>query len=157
MLALFIRKEGKMSKTKGRGRMLIALPAMLGLVLSLGLFAVPANGVPTITGNYVPSDGLHIKTKGRLNATSIGIGYPPGKGARTDCYAKSGDWVTRKYSWGSISSSIWASARDLDTQVKGYSSVVWTTFPDTLTSNTPSGFVKESKDTCWFSGKAGLY
>jgi hypothetical protein len=144
------------NKSKGKLKAIFVLPVMFALVLTLGAVSVPAGAVVTITGDYVASSGLYIKTKGRLNATNLGIGYP-GQGAKADCYAMNGDWVSRTYSNGVVSASIWASAKDLDTNVKGYSSVVWTTFPDLISSFPPSGFVMKSGDTCWFPGKVGLY
>jgi hypothetical protein len=106
--------------------------------------------VPTITKDYEPKVGLHIKTKGRLNATSLGIGYR-GDGARADCYALAGDAVNGSTAY----STYWVSARNLRTQVKGYSAIGYTYFPGL--SKVPAGFNREAKDTCWFKDKAGLY
>jgi hypothetical protein len=65
----------KFIEIKGKLKAIFVLPVMFALVLTLGAVTVPANAVPTITSDYLTTAGVHIKTKGRLNATSIGIGY----------------------------------------------------------------------------------
>ncbi|MDR1447788.1 MAG: hypothetical protein LBI63_02350 [Candidatus Ancillula sp.] len=95
-----------------------SLAVTLGLLFGIGV--ADANAVITINGDY--TGALHIKTIGRLNAVSLGIGYP-GDTWRSDCAALDGDAV--KIPATGLSTRVWLSARDLRTSVKGYSSAAY--------------------------------
>jgi hypothetical protein len=103
---------------------------VLGLLFSASVSE--ANAVITINGDY--TDALHIKIRGRLNSTSLGIGYP-GDTWRSDCLALNGDSVELPYPNQGTISSAWLSARDLKTSIKGYSAEAYMfNFPKSVTA-----------------------
>ncbi|MDR1448326.1 MAG: hypothetical protein LBI63_05170 [Candidatus Ancillula sp.] len=105
-------KASKVAKLFG------SMAMVLGLLFSASVSE--ANAVITINGDY--KDALHIKIRGRLNSTSLGIGYP-GHNWRSDCVALDGDSVIVPNN--GRPTNMWLSARDIKTQIKGYSSAAY--------------------------------
>ncbi|MDR1448321.1 MAG: hypothetical protein LBI63_05145 [Candidatus Ancillula sp.] len=101
-------------------KLLSSTTMILGLLLSVSI--TNANAVITINGDYTAA--LHIKARARLNATSLGIGYP-GHTWRSDCAALNGDAVEFPPPNAGRTTNVWLSARDLTTNVKGYSSAAY--------------------------------
>jgi hypothetical protein len=93
---------------------------VLGLLFSASVSE--ANAVITINGDY--TDALHIKIRGRINSTSLGIGYP-GDTWRSDCLALDGDSVDMPEPNVGMKTTSWLSARDLKSNIKGYSSIAY--------------------------------
>jgi hypothetical protein len=113
----------------------IAVLSVISLLLPLSVAnADSKNGIDDISrGDYLPKAGLHIKTTANTGAVSLGIGYP-GHKWRADCRADGGTSVNGNKKW--------FRARDIKTNVKGYSALFYMdwqykpTFLYVSTSNT---------------------
>ncbi|MDR1448353.1 MAG: hypothetical protein LBI63_05305 [Candidatus Ancillula sp.] len=117
---------------------------MSALLLGTGIAIASASTYPDIrVGDY--QDALHIKTSGRLAATSVGIGYV-GHGWKSSCAATAGDVLqmpgqTFKTGW-------WLKSVDKKTGVKGYSSVTYMVPAGTDQVLVPNGYGLVPSDTC---------
>jgi hypothetical protein len=132
-------------RKKVRGGARVAL-LLVGSFVAPNVESKAATGgvtYPLWLGDY--TDALHIKTAARTESTSLGIGYP-GDTLRSGCWATRGDAISGTSSLGVkfTNNQNWASARDLRTNVKGYSSVVYIIWNGSM----PSGFYLQADDVC---------
>jgi hypothetical protein len=137
------------------------IQALCALIIIVGVSitgGTKANAYDTIHGIYY-WDSVQIHTKGRHDATVLGLAYT-NEHYTTDCAALKGDSST--YPWDhSKSTTWWLSARDTEPRsgVKGYSSVGYMMSKNTTLFEIPAGvnYYMQNSDYCMFDGKTGPY